>query len=172
MAKKPSKAEEVRDDEAAPEAEAPAPSRSRRKLFLYGGAALTLVLALGAGSYFFLFHKKEDAAAHEAKPVAKPVFFLDIPDITVNLAGSANRQQYMRVKAVIEAPDQATIESLKPLMPRITDSFQVHLREMRQTDLEGSAGIYRLREELTRRVNISIAPAKINAVLFKEIVVQ
>ena len=46
------------------------------------------------------------------------------------------------------------------------------MREMRQTDLEGSAGIYRLREELTRRVNVAIAPARINAVLFKEIVVQ
>ena len=31
---------------------------------------------------------------------------------------------------------------------------------------------YRLKEELTRRVNASISPNRINAVLFKEIVVQ
>ena len=46
------------------------------------------------------------------------------------------------------------------------------LRELRPTDLEGSAGLYRLKEELTRRVNIAIAPNHVNAVLFKEIVVQ
>jgi len=57
-------------------------------------------------------------------------------------------------------------------MPRVMDSFQTYLREMRPNDLEGSAGLYRLRDELTRRVNLAVAPTKINAVLFKEIVVQ
>ena len=50
--------------------------------------------------------------------------------------------------------------------------FQTYLRELRPTDLDGSAGLYRLKEELTRRVNVAIAPSRINAVLFKEIVVQ
>ena len=46
------------------------------------------------------------------------------------------------------------------------------LRELRPSDLDGSAGLYRLKEELTRRVNVAIAPSRINAVLFKEIIVQ
>ena len=52
------------------------------------------------------------------------------------------------------------------------DAFQTFLREMRPSDLEGSAGLYRLRDELTRRVNLAVSPNKINAVLFKEIIVQ
>ena len=64
------------------------------------------------------------------------------------------------------------IEAVKPVMPRVVDAFQVHLRELRVTDLEGSAGLYRLRDELTKRVNLAVAPNKINAVLFKEIIVQ
>ena len=40
------------------------------------------------------------------------------------------------------------------------------------SDLDGSAGLYRLKEELTRRVNVSIALSRINAVLFKEFFVQ
>jgi flagellar FliL protein len=52
------------------------------------------------------------------------------------------------------------------------DTFQVFLRELRPTDLEGSAGTYRLKEELTRRVNTAIAPGRITAVLFKEMLVQ
>jgi flagellar FliL protein len=64
------------------------------------------------------------------------------------------------------------IQQIQPIMPRVMDAFQTYLRELRPSDLDGSAGLYRLREELTRRVNVSISPSRINAVLFKEIIVQ
>ena len=54
------------------------------------------------------------------------------------------------------------------MLTRVTDAFQTYLRELRPSDLEGSAGLYRLKEELTRRVNAAIEPARINAVLFKD----
>ena len=38
--------------------------------------------------------------------------------------------------------------------------------------LEGSAGLFRLKEELLRRINLSVYPAKVEGVLFKEILVQ
>ena len=50
--------------------------------------------------------------------------------------------------------------------------FQLYLRELRSSDLDGSAGIFRLKEELLRRVNIEVHPNKIRRVLFKEIIVQ
>ena len=62
--------------------------------------------------------------------------------------------------------------AIKPSMPRVTDIFQTYLRELRPTDLNGSAGLFRLKEELTRRVNYAVAPNQVSAVLFKEIVVQ
>jgi flagellar FliL protein len=73
---------------------------------------------------------------------------------------------------VLEVADQKIADDIKPVLPRVLDSFQTYLREMRSTDLEGSAGLYRVRDELTRRVNLAVAPSRINAVLFKEIVVQ
>ena len=57
-------------------------------------------------------------------------------------------------------------------MPRVTDIFQTYLRELRPSDLNGSAGLFRQREELTKRVNAAISPGQVTAVLFKEIVVQ
>ena len=39
---------------------------------------------------------------------------------------------------------------IEAVMPRIVDNFQIYLRELRLEDLRGSAGIYRLREELLR----------------------
>ena len=73
---------------------------------------------------------------------------------------------------MLEMADQAMVQQVQPVLPRVMDAFQTYLRELRPTDLEGSAGLYRLKEELTRRVNASIAPNRINAVLFKEVVVQ
>ena len=58
------------------------------------------------------------------------------------------------------------------MLPRIVDSFQVYLRELRTEDLQGAAGMYRLREELMMRVNRVAAPAKINDVLFQDVLVQ
>ena len=67
-------------------------------------------------------------------------------------------------------------EGLEPLLdvvlPRIVDNFQVYLRELRIEDLQGSAGLQRLREELLLRVNASTKTAKVRDVLFKEMLVQ
>jgi flagellar FliL protein len=43
---------------------------------------------------------------------------------------------------------------------------------LRPGDLNGSAGLFRLKEELTKRVNVAVAPSHVSAVLFKEVVVQ
>lgn len=134
------------------------------RLVLIGGAVG--LLAVGGGSYFVMGHKKEPVKE------APKAFFYDLPDMTVNLSASPDRPQYLRVKITLESDDSHVVEQVKPVMPRVIDAFQVHLRELRITDLEGSAGLFRLREELTRRVNLAIAPHRIRAVLFKEIVVQ
>ena len=58
--------------------------------------------------------------------------------------------------------------------PGLLDLFQTYLRDMRPEELRGSAGSYRLREELLER-GLSIAAAssvKITDVLFTELLVQ
>jgi flagellar protein FliL len=64
------------------------------------------------------------------------------------------------------------VARLQAVMPRVIDNFQVYLRELRVEDLRGSAGVYRLREELLVRVNSAAAPVKVRDVLFKEMLVQ
>jgi flagellar FliL protein len=140
------------------------------KVLIIGAAAL-VVLAAGGGGYYFISHKHEAAKAEESK--AKPAVFVDLPEVLVNLSNSGSeRTQYLKIKIVLELPDQPMVAQITPIMPRVMDAFQTYLRELRPSDLDGSAGLYRLKEELTRRVNASIAPNRINAVLFKEIVVQ
>jgi flagellar FliL protein len=168
---KRAEAEEADTDQAAAGA-AKAPAKSRFPLKLIGiVAAALLVLGGGGGAAYMLF--KDKPAAVAATPLPKPPAFLDLPDTLVNLANAGGeRTQYLKVKIVLELPDAAMVQQVQPVMPRVMDSFQTYLRELRPSDLDGSAGLYRLKEELTRRVNFAIAPNRVNAVLFKEIVVQ
>ena len=167
MAKsKPAETDEAESGEAA-EAK---PKRSKLKLALLVGLPL-LLIGGAAGGYFFMFKPKGEQKV--AAPAPKPATFFDVPEVMVNLSTTGTeRSQYLKVKIVLELPDAALVPQITPLMPRVMDTFQVFLREMRPSDLEGSAGLFRLKEELTRRVNLAIAPGRINAVLFKEFIVQ
>jgi flagellar FliL protein len=172
------KAKKADAEAEAPEAEgegAAAPKKGflSKKLIIMAAAGLLVLGGGGGGAWFFLFSKKDH---HEEKPApvaAKPPAFVDMPEVVVNLASSNNgRAQYLKAKIVLEVVDQKTADDIKPILPRVLDAFQTFLREMRANDLEGSAGLYRVRDELTKRVNLAVAPTRINAVLFKEIVVQ
>jgi len=141
------------------------------KLIIIIAAGALVVLGGGGTGAYFLFHGHAEAEA-AASPVKVATFF-DLPEVLVNLANAgADRTQYLKIKVVLELPDPKLTAEITPVMPRVMDAFQTYLRELRPTDLDGSAGLYRLKEELTRRVNAAIAPNRINAVLFKEIVVQ
>src|SRR5260370_42339147 len=100
---------------------------------------------------------------------AKPAVFLEVPDMLVNLSSPpGERVQYLKVKIVLEVKEERQVEAIKPTMPRVTDIFQTYLRELRVSDLNGSAGLFRLKEELTRRGNTVNLPSQGNAGLFKE----
>lgn len=140
------------------------------KFIAIAAVAVVAVGGIGGGAYHFLGGNRSEAAP--AAKIKPPVFF-EMPDVLVNLSSTGNdRTQYLKVKVVLELPDEAMKAQIEPLMPRLMDTFQTYLRELRPTDLDGSAGLYRLKEELTRRVNAAISPDRINAVLFKEIVIQ
>jgi len=100
------------------------------------------------------------------------VVFVTLPEMLVNITGPEGRPAYLKLKLTLEAPDDATVAALGEHIPRVTDQFNGFLRELRTDDLAGSAGAYRLRRELLRRVNLVIAPMQVNAVLIEEMLVQ
>lgn len=161
--------------------------KSKKKLIIIAAAAL-LVLGGGGGAYVMLSKKggghDADAQAHgdghggghgDAKDGAASAAkaYVDLPEMLINLATvDREKQRYVRLNVALEVEKAAVGEAIKPMMPRVLDSFQTHLRELRPDDIRGSSGAYRLKEELLRRVNVAVAPAKVDAVLFKDIVVQ
>ncbi|GGF56431.1 flagellar basal body protein FliL [Terasakiella brassicae] len=145
--------------------------------------AIPLVLIIGgaAGAYFTglldpLLGVEEtvDGEGGEGGNAAPagPVAFTDLPEILVNLNTTGRKSSFLKIRVSLELPNVEDVVKVEAVQDRVVDAFQVYLRELRVEDLKGSAGMYRLREELLARVNAAVAPVKVNDVLFKEMLVQ
>ena len=153
----------------------------RKKLILFIVIPVLLLIGGGVGVAVMLglFSSKPPANPDEEQvqveevmaPTVQTTFF-EIPDLIVNLNTSGRKSVFLKIKISLEIADPSDIDTINQLLPRIVDNFQVYLRELRVQDLQGSAGMYRLHEELLRRVNIAVRPAKVKDVLFKEMLVQ
>lgn len=167
MAKKKKAAEE------GAEGAAPGAGGGKKKLVMI--AAAVALLAGGAGGWYFFMRKPADAVADAAKNVpAKKVAFVELKEMTINLAAAAGqeRQNFLKLKIALEVSDAKLTTDIQPLVPRIEDAFQTYMRELRANEIDGSSAMYRLKEELLKRVNIAVYPAKVDAVLFKEVLLQ
>jgi len=148
-----------------------APKKGKLKLII---AAVGFLAILGGGAGWFFFMRGGHGEEHHAEaPPPKPPSFVEVPDMLVNLVGGpGERVQYLKLKLVLEVKEEKQVEAIKPALPRVTDLFQTYMRELRPSDLNGSAGLFRLKEELTKRVNAALSPNQVSAVLFKEVVIQ
>jgi flagellar FliL protein len=153
----------------------PAKKGGKGKLILI---AVPVVLLLAAAGLWFSgilphmvgMNKQEEKLAESAKPV--PPSYLDVPEMVANLNSNAHKPSYVKLAARIEIPKPEDVEKVKAALPRLQDMMQTYLREMRPEELRGSAGTYRLREELLVRANAAVAPAKVSDVLFTQMLVQ
>jgi flagellar FliL protein len=98
--------------------------------------------------------------------------FYDLPELLIKMNTGGRKSTFLKIRVSLELANAADVPKIEAAMPRIIDNFQTYLRELRIEDLKGSAGMYRLREELLTRVAAATAPARINDVLFKEMLVQ
>lgn len=181
--------------------EAPAKKKPPMMIIIIAAVAAVLVLGGGGAAAFFLMKpkpaaegekagehgkdKKKDKKKEEKKEGGKEdknapkisegpngVIFVTLPDVVVNMQTADGRPTFLKLKLTLEMPDEEAVESLEPNMPRMQDMFQTFLRELRPEDLQGSQGSYQLRMEIQRRVNLVIAPAKCNAVLIEEMLIN
>ena len=152
---------------------------SKTKLLLFVALALFLVVGGAAAAYFTgllepliaMLGGADETAAEETTDPVEAIFF-DLPEILVNLNTGGRKSTYLKIRVSLELENAEDVARIEAVMPRIIDNFQVYLRELRVEDLKGSAGMYRLREELLTRVILAAAPSKVSDVLFKEMLVQ
>jgi flagellar FliL protein len=164
---------EPEEPAAGEAAEPPAKALGRRKLILL---AIPLVLVLaGAGLWFSGVLPRllgMDKAADQAGDTPVPPSYVDLPEMVANLNSGNRRPSYVKLTARVEVPRPGDVAKVKAAMPRLQDLMQTYLREMRPEELHGSAGTYRLREELLVRANAAVAPARVSDILFTEMIVQ
>ena len=170
------------DDDADEGVEATAETESKpgkrfpgKKLVLMIGLPVALLIGGGIGAWQFGLMDKLFGGGHEASGESgahKTMVFYDLPEMLVNLNSTGRQTNYLKLKVALELEDQSAIKLVESAMPRIIDSFQVYLRELRADELTGSAGMYRLKEELMFRLNTAVYPTKVSDVLFKEMLVQ
>jgi flagellar FliL protein len=193
--------DKVKEAEGAPVvegAEGDVPAKKKLPLKLIIIAAVVGVLVLGGGGTAAMFllkpkpgtqqvaknekpKKKKDEKKEGGKPDPNAaqvsdgpdgVVYYTMPDLTVNMQSADGRPTFMKLKLTLELPDESQVDVLNENGPRIQDMFQSFLRELRPEDLNGSQGSYQLRMEIQRRVNLVIAPAKINSVLIEEMLIH
>lgn len=200
MAKSKDKEPPVDGDEAAVDGEgAPAKKKPPLKLLIIAGVGALVVLGGGGAGAFMLLkpkpaaegeaHAEKDKKAEKGKEekgkegeapespaVIRPgpdgVVFYTMPDIVVNMQTPEGKATFLKLRLTLELPDEAVASELDPNLPRLQDMFQTFLRELRPEDLSGSQGSYQLRMEILRRVNLVIAPSKVNAVLIEEMLIN
>jgi flagellar FliL protein len=184
------------EDSAASEEEGGGgPGFNAKKIILFVMLPLFVLVGAGAGLYFSgtldkMLAPKEEAAHEDAhaKPAEKKedhggghgeattavggAHFLPMPDILVNLNTQNGQPRYLRLRVQLEMESDTDVEAVRAVMPRVVDQFQTYLRELREKDLRGSAGIYRLQIELLARVNTAAYPVEVKDVLFQEILIQ
>lgn len=146
---------------------------SGKKLILLAGVPVLLLLLAG-GAFFGGFiggpGGDEEHAEEEGPP--PEIHFFDLPEMLVNLNTGSNRTTFLKVKVSLEIEGAEAVPVLENLLPRVLDNFQVYLRELRIEDLNGSAGLFRLKQELLMRINRAVDPIRVTDVLFREILVQ
>lgn len=155
--------------------DAPKKGLTGKKIVLFIVLPILLLGGVGGGLMMSgILGGAEETAKVEKKAKPKPIqtVFFDLPEMLVNLNGTGRRQNFLKMQVSLELTDEAVIPELQKLTPRIVDNFQVYLRELRVEDLRGSAGVYRLREELVARVNAAVRPVEVRDVLFKEMLIQ
>lgn len=202
MAKPPKSADEEGVDLGGAEAgEEGGKKKLPLRLIIIAGVAAVVVLGGGGAAAFFLFfnqppaaekggaEKKKDGAEAKKEGGEAPageggeplvvvtqgpdgVLFCTLPNMVTNMQASDGRPVYLKLKVTLEAPDQETADLIGPAMPRLQDMLQAFLRELRPEDLQGSQGTFQLRTEILRRVNLVIAPARVNAVLIEEMLIS
>lgn len=155
---------------------------SGKKIILFIVLPLLFVAGGGGGLYFTgvldSLMKSEEAVeedhvklpAHE-EPEGPSVFY-EVPDIIVNLSNSGSKQRFLKLSVTLELVGETATADIEKELPRVLDHFQTFLRELRVSDLEGSAGVYRIRQELLERVRLAAQGVYVKDVLFRDILIQ
>lgn len=167
----PAQEPEVQEDNAA---------NKRKPYFMYGiGILVTLVCISGGLFYFFKYKSQSNSGSSINSPIQEgadhgsdQAIFYNLDEFVVNLNKVNNQNNFLKVALTFQFKGQENTAKIEDKLPIIKDAFQIYLRELKAGDIQGSAGIFLLKQELLLRVNKILYPIKIEDVLFRDLLIQ
>jgi len=155
---------------------------SRKRMIVIGAAVAVLLIGGGAGYYGYTKfaggssggHASESATAEGGSGEAKPgkASYVEVPSMVVNLRGSDASARFLKLRFILVAADDSKADAVKEKLPLVLDALQPFLRELRPDDLDGSAAVFRIKEEMLRRSTQALGPGMVSDVLIQDLIQQ
>ena len=161
-----------------------APKKGKKKLILAAAGALVL-LGGGGGAYAFMggdeasargehgeAAEAESDAGHGNEEGEAKAGFVEVPTMRVNLHSSDGSARMLNVRFTLVPGPKDTVEGLTAKLPLLLDAYQPFLRELRPEELNGSAAIYRVKEEMLVRADDVLGHDHVKDVLIQDMIEQ
>ncbi|WP_395391361.1 flagellar basal body-associated FliL family protein [Novosphingobium sp. BL-8A] len=156
---------------------------SRKRMIVIGAAVAVLLIGGGAGYYGYTKfaggsssggHASESVSAEGGSGEAKPgkASYVEVPSMVVNLRGSDASARFLKLRFILVAADDSKADAVKEKLPLVLDALQPFLRELRPDDLDGSAAVFRIKEEMLRRSTQALGPGMVSDVLIQDLIQQ
>lgn len=168
-------AEEQEDvlDEVDIDDQAPAKKSPLKMIIIF-----VVLLALGGGGYYaYITYFNEQAPAEEAsvestqEEVSNLGVMFPLDPFVVNLAGSQGKR-FLKVTVSLELSAQEVHVEVKENLQKITDSILVLLSSKNFEDVYSVQGKFKLKDEITTRVNRFLVLGHIKEAYFTEFIIQ
>ena len=170
-------ADEFDDDDELGDIEEGGSGGGLKKILIIVGGVVLLLIIGGVTAYFLgafdsFFGPSEEELQAEQQQADSLGHFFELEEMLVSMGRAGRKSSFLKLRISLELERKEDEAYIQAVMPRIVDNFQVFLRGLRIEELQGSHGLYRVKEELLVRVNAAANPVKVKDVLFKEMLVQ
>lgn len=151
-----------------------------RKKLLILVLPVVIVIGLSVGLYF-AFSKDYSNTPTAYSVIQRPksedgtenfTVFYDLPEITTSLRSNSPDKPTVSLALNIELSRVEDVPTLEIMTPRLKDAVLAHIIELTPEELEGANGLYWLKEELLYRLNLVVAPIKIDGLNIKQIEIK
>ena len=143
-------------------------SLSRKKIIIF---LLPLLIVIGISvSIYFSVNNSFESFGGSYNVIQNGndsiTVFYDIPEIKTVINNGVSPLS-LRMKINIELSSLEDLKTIETILPRLTDVIISHTIELNKDEIEGSTGLYWLKEELLYRINLATHPVKIKTLNFR-----
>jgi len=157
----------------------PEPKKPGKKMLVIGGAAVLALLAGGGGAWWFMsggdsggeHEAVAEGAAEGGAEGGDKSSYIEVPAMIVNLRGGDSQARFLKLRFIIVAAN-GKADKVKDKLPVVLDALQPFLRELRPDDLNGSAAVFRIKEEMMTRATQALGAGMVKDVLIQDLVQQ